>query len=221
MGYLSNTELTVDAILTKEGRAKLAQGQGLGITKFALADDEIDYTLYEPAHPNGSAYYDYAIKNIPVMEASPDGTQCMKYKLFTSDADIVNVPTINIAGFEAINYTYQISQINNTNLADTNFTPSTTGVASEEYIVVIGDTAVADITGTPLTSQYSVPGTQFGSLGVPKTLTIGTGGTLAQSIKIMPKKTITTAGVYTTTLTITGVTSGASLSIPVTLTVTA
>ena len=55
MGYLSNTELTVDAILTKKGREKLAAGQGLNITQFALADDEIDYTLYEPAHPKGSA----------------------------------------------------------------------------------------------------------------------------------------------------------------------
>ena len=62
MGYLSNTELTVDAILTKKGREKLAAGQGLNITQFALADDEIDYTLYEPAHPLGSAYYDTAIK---------------------------------------------------------------------------------------------------------------------------------------------------------------
>ena len=83
MGYLSNTELTVDAILTKKGREKLAAGGGLNITQFALADDEIDYNLYEPAHPLGSAYYDAAIKNIPVIEASPDETQVMKYKLVT------------------------------------------------------------------------------------------------------------------------------------------
>ena len=83
MGYLSNTELTVDAILTKKGREKLAAGQGLNITQFALADDEIDYTLYEPAHPLGSSYYDAAIKNMPVLEAKPDETQVMKYKLVT------------------------------------------------------------------------------------------------------------------------------------------
>jgi len=51
MGYLDNTSITVDAILTKKGRQKLASGQSLNITKFALGDDEIDYTLYEPAHP--------------------------------------------------------------------------------------------------------------------------------------------------------------------------
>ena len=54
MGYLDNTSITVDAILTKKGRQKLASGQSLNITKFALGDDEIDYTLYEPAHPKGS-----------------------------------------------------------------------------------------------------------------------------------------------------------------------
>ena len=55
MAYLDNTEITVDAILTKKGREKLATGEGLNITRFALGDDEIDYGLYEPAHPKGSA----------------------------------------------------------------------------------------------------------------------------------------------------------------------
>ena len=41
MAYLDNTEITVDAILTKKGREKLATGEGLNITKFALGDDEI------------------------------------------------------------------------------------------------------------------------------------------------------------------------------------
>ena len=42
MAYLDNTEITVDAILTKKGRQKLASGQSLNITKFALGDDEIE-----------------------------------------------------------------------------------------------------------------------------------------------------------------------------------
>ena len=83
MAYLDNTEITVDAILTKKGREKLAAGEGLNITKFALGDDEVDYTLYEPAHPKGSAYYDAAIRAIPITEASPDETQVLRYKLVT------------------------------------------------------------------------------------------------------------------------------------------
>ena len=84
MAYLNNTEITVDAILTKKGREKLASGEGLNITKFALGDDEIDYTLYEPAHPKGSVYYDSAIKAIPITGSkSPDETQVLRYKLVT------------------------------------------------------------------------------------------------------------------------------------------
>ena len=55
MAYLDNSEITVDAILTRKGRELMATGQGINITKFALGDDEIDYSLYEPAHPKGSA----------------------------------------------------------------------------------------------------------------------------------------------------------------------
>ena len=48
MGVLDNTSVTVDAILTKKGREKLAKGEGqFRITKFALGDDEIDYNLYD------------------------------------------------------------------------------------------------------------------------------------------------------------------------------
>ena len=52
MGYLNNQVVTIDAILTKKGRELMAKGDGsFQITQFALSDDEIDYTLYEPAHP--------------------------------------------------------------------------------------------------------------------------------------------------------------------------
>jgi hypothetical protein len=83
MAYLDNSSIIVDAILTKKGREKLAAGQSLNITQFALGDDEIDYQLYDAAHPKGSAYYDAAIKAIPILEASPDETQVLKYKLVT------------------------------------------------------------------------------------------------------------------------------------------
>ena len=58
MGYLNNETITVEATLTKRGRELLASDSGLNITSFALADDEIDYKLYDPNHPGGSQYYD-------------------------------------------------------------------------------------------------------------------------------------------------------------------
>ena len=94
MAYLDNTEITVDAILTRKGRELLANGGGLNITKFALGDDEIDYSLYEPAHPKGSAFYDAAIKAIPITEASPDETQSLKYKLVTLPKGTKKIPKV-------------------------------------------------------------------------------------------------------------------------------
>jgi hypothetical protein len=96
MGYLNNAEITVDAILTKKGRQKLASGQALNITKFALGDDEIDYTLYEPAHPKGSAFYDTAIKSIPITEASPDESQVLRYKLVTLPKGTSQIPIVRL-----------------------------------------------------------------------------------------------------------------------------
>lgn len=85
MGYLSNqnNEIIVDAILTKYGREKLSSEGILGVTKFALADDEIDYSLYNTDHPLGSDYYDIAIRQLPVLEALPSNDLSMKYHLFT------------------------------------------------------------------------------------------------------------------------------------------
>ena len=70
MGFLNNTSVTVDAILTKKGRELLARGQNeFRITKFALSDDEIDYTLWDTTHPNGSNYYGAVIENMPLLES--------------------------------------------------------------------------------------------------------------------------------------------------------
>ena len=48
MAFLDNTgDIILDAVLTDEGRKRLAQGDGsFRIVKFALGDDEIDYSLY-------------------------------------------------------------------------------------------------------------------------------------------------------------------------------
>tara|TARA_Y100001972_G_scaffold126919_1_gene182096 strand:+ start:658 stop:1314 length:657 start_codon:yes stop_codon:yes gene_type:complete len=102
MGYLNNGVVTVDAILTKKGRELLARGDGsFRITQFALADDEIDYTLYNTTHPSGSAFYGEAIENMPLLEAFADETQIMKYKLATLPRGTAKLPVIE-AGFASI-----------------------------------------------------------------------------------------------------------------------
>ena len=103
MGYLNNQVVTVDAILTKKGRELLARGDGsFNIRSFALSDDEIDYTLYNPTNPSGSAYYGEAIQNMPLLEAFPDETQMMKYKLVTLPRDTAKMPVVTAGGISVV-----------------------------------------------------------------------------------------------------------------------
>jgi hypothetical protein len=102
MGYLNNQVVTIDAILTNKGRELLAKNDGsFRITQFALADDEIDYTLYNPTHPSGSSFYGEAIQNMPLLEAFPIETQIMKYKLATLPRGTAKLPVLNL-GYSAI-----------------------------------------------------------------------------------------------------------------------
>ena len=96
MGYLNNETITVHAVLTRRGRELLASENGLNITSFALADDEIDYTLYDPNHPDGSQYYDAALRSMPVFEPLTDETQSLKYKLVTLPTGTQKIPTIEL-----------------------------------------------------------------------------------------------------------------------------
>jgi hypothetical protein len=102
MGYLNNQTVTVDAILTTKGRELLAKNDGsFRITQFALSDDEIDYTLYNPTHPSGSSFYGEAIQNMPLLEAFPQETQIMKYKLATLPRGTAKLPVLDL-GYTAI-----------------------------------------------------------------------------------------------------------------------
>lgn len=95
MGFLDNSSVTVDAILTKKGRELLAQGRDkFQITQFALADDEVDYELWNSAHPLGTDYYGIIIENMPVLEAITDENYSMKYKLLTLPKSTTRLPYI-------------------------------------------------------------------------------------------------------------------------------
>jgi len=95
MSYLNNDTITVDAILTKRGRELFSQGN-FNISKFALADDEVDYALYDSSHPSGSDYYDVAIRNLPMLEAIPDGSKMMRFKLITLPKGSSQIPLISV-----------------------------------------------------------------------------------------------------------------------------
>ena len=96
MGYLDNTSITVDAILTKRGRELLSRNDGsFQITQFALGDDEIDYSLFNESHPNGTQFSAEAIENMPLIEAIPNGANMMNSKLITLTRGASAIPFIS------------------------------------------------------------------------------------------------------------------------------
>ena len=101
MGYLDKSTITVDAILTKRGREKLAAGN-FNITKFALADDEVDYTLWDENHGKGTNFYGQAIENMPMVEAVPDESKVMRFKLMTLEKNIQKLPFLQLSPANAI-----------------------------------------------------------------------------------------------------------------------
>lgn len=98
MGYLDNSTVVVDAILTKQGRKLLAQGQGLDIQYFSLTDTGIDYTLWNAGHTSGSAYYGTAIENLPMLEANPNGIYFMRNRLVTLNKNTTVMPLVTAVG---------------------------------------------------------------------------------------------------------------------------
>tara|TARA_R100000005_G_C4996781_1_gene203569 strand:+ start:2304 stop:2972 length:669 start_codon:yes stop_codon:yes gene_type:complete len=98
MGYLDNSTIVVDAVLTKQGRKLLALGQGLNISYFTLSDTGVDYSLWNPDHPSGSAYYGEAIENLPNLEALPNSAYFMRNNLLTLPRDVKAMPYVTLNG---------------------------------------------------------------------------------------------------------------------------
>jgi hypothetical protein len=200
MAYLDNSSISVDAILTKKGREKLAAGQSLNITQFALGDDEIDYQLYDAAHPKGSAYYDAAIKAIPILEASPDETQVLKYKLVTLPKGTTKIPQVSIG-------TTSISTNQTRGKVTISPTTSPAGNTTSGYTAVLADKTAGTLIGLGVaaTGQISVSDSVAATADVRR-------GT---SFEFIPNPALTATVV--TTLTVYGNETGGSVSIPVTV----
>ena len=219
MGYLNNQVITIDAILTKKGRELMAKNDGsFQITQFALADDEIDYTLYNPTHPSGSAYYGEAIDNMPLLEAFPDESQIMKYKLATLPRGTAKLPVLDL-GYTAITLKQGAS------LAITpqtlNYLGAATAFEQSGYTATISDVRLMStfngvgVNTTTATDQNTTSTTTLGT-NVSSTV-IGT------QINLRATTVNTLFGTntqLTSTITFVGLDSGARITIPVTITKT-
>ncbi len=217
MGYLNNSIVTVDAILTKKGRELLARGDGsFSITQFALADDEIDYTLYNPDHPSGSAYYGEALENMPLLEAFPDETQVMKYKLTTLPRGTSKLPILDL-GFASISLKQGAS------LAITpqtlNYLGATNTFEANGYTATIADSRVlSSFQGVGVNTEEAERLNNTTTLGTNVSKTV-----IGTSINLTATSVNTLFGANSTlqtTVTVIGRDSGARLTIPVTITKT-
>ena len=143
MGFLDNSTVTVDAILTKKGRQILSQGGNFNITKFALSDEEVDYTLYDVTHPNGTDSYGAAIENISVLEASPNRTTFNSFLVDNSLAGVqLSISQKSYTGVDA-----------NTPIP---LSPETIGGEAELYVFTIGNTNIvkfSDVVGDSKTAN--------------------------------------------------------------------
>ena len=217
MGYLNNQVVTVDAILTKKGRELLAKNDGsFRITQFALGDDEIDYTLYNPTNPQGSAFYGEAIDNMPLLEAFADENQIMKYKLATLPRGTAVLPVLDL-GYSAITLKQGAS------LAITpqtlNFLGNATAFETSGYSATI-----ADVRTLATFNGVGIQSTAAQDQNATSTTTIGTNVSstvIGTQINLRATTVNTLFGSnaqLNTTITVVGLDSGARLTIPVTIT---
>ena len=165
MGFLDNTSVTVDAILTKRGREILSTGGDFQITKFSLSDEEVDYTLYDVTHPNGTDYYGTVIENMNLLEATPNRTNFRSF--------LVNQ---SLAGASVKLYTLNYNQVSK--LTTIALSPTTIGAPAETYTFTIENTNIVKFSNNP----------------TAKTVTAGSATFIAQSINPGATTTITVTG---------------------------
>ena len=203
MAYLDNSLLSVDAILTKKGRELLAKGAGFAITQFAVADDEVDYSLYTTSHPLGTAFFGSLITNMPVLEASPDETQNMRFKLVTLPRGTNQIPIISL-GFTSIVLT--AGQANAFPIS-----PSTIqglNGAGFGYTAVLFDSNAAVLVGTGLPDQLQATVPTFLGTVESANAVVARGLTFTLTPRDVPAQ-------VTTQLQIIGNQTGAAISVPV------
>jgi hypothetical protein len=213
MAILNPTVVTVDAVLTTKGRELLSRNDGsFQITQFSLGDDEVDYTLYNPTHPSGSAFYGEAIEAMPVIQAFPNDTQTMRYKLVTLPRGTSRLPVISI-GYNTI--TLQQGASLTITPQTLNYLGATSTFEANGYVATVADIRLlSSLQGTGIqTTTNTNSGLNTTTGAVLSTSAIGTSFTITgTTVNTLFGSTLTT---LTTTITVIGRDSGARITIPV------
>jgi len=208
MGFLNNTTITIDAILTKRGRELLARGRNeFAVTKFAIADDEVDYRLWDTTHPNGTNYYGAVIENMPLLEPVPDETQVLKYKLVTLPKETSRLPLLDVA-ISSLNFNQGGGNGEVVAPGTLNSTDSEQG-----YTFIIHDTSVATLQVSQAAPSPSAPLVPVTLSDEELTQSQNVSGLTA---RVLPKIFIT-PNQKATQLTIVGNQTGATTTIAITV----
>ena len=220
MGYLNNSKITVDAILTKKGREALARNDGsFRITQFALADDEIDYTQYNPSHPSGSSFYGEALDNMPLLEAFPDESQIMKYKLVTLPRGTAKLPVLDL-GYTAITLK-QGAQLSITPQT-LNYLDAAQSFETSGYSATISDIRLlSTFNGVGINTNASIQANQQANTTVGTSVSKTVIGTQINLRATTVNTLFGSNSSIKTTITVVGLDSGARITIPITINKTA
>lgn len=146
MSFLSSTAV-IDAVLTKKGRELLASGQ-FNPTKFALADDEIDYGLL--SLEDGESQ----ILNTKILEASSlgnDSNTQLKYKLIISEGQLL-IPQISIEPNNVNTIVYDILEVRLTT-TDGGTDNSYTVINNNQYVTINPYKAIYELNKQTYISQ--------------------------------------------------------------------
>jgi hypothetical protein len=215
MAYLSNTSVVIDAILTKKGRELLSRNDGsFRISQFSLSDDEVDYTLYNPNHPSGSAFYGEAIENMPIIQAFPEDNEIMKYKLVTLPRGTAKLPVISI-GYQTI--TLKQGAALSVTPQTLNYLGATSTFEQSGYVATIGDVrTMSTFNGAGINTPEATTLNTTTTIGTNVSKTV-----IGTSINLTGTTVNTLFGSNTalyTLLTVVGRDSGARITVPVTIT---
>ena len=167
MGYLDNSSITVDAVLTKKGREILKDGGSLNITKFSLSDTGVDYSLWNPDDPSGSAYYGEAIENLPMLEANVHSEYNLRNRLISLNQSSIAIPALTIdSGLDTKNGA--VKTFNDGDEASGTITVRLVGYSSNKNLGLTFLIQNPNIVTTTATSIGGISGTGVAKIFLPE-----------------------------------------------------
>ena len=167
MGYLDNSSITVDAVLTKKGREILKNGGNLNVTSFTLSDTGVDYTLWNPDHPSGSAFYGEAIENLPQLEASVHAEYNLRNRLISLNQRTVAIPALVLGNLDSAGgttLTFDEGDENSGRISVEIVGYSSTGnvtLQGFQHYFVVQDPTIVTTSATRLSNLSGTSGRQF------------------------------------------------------------